>query len=255
MFKPSFTALAVGLLASAASAQTTFNVDLLSVSFAPSSLTVSPGDTVQWTWVTGLHNVYTYDPNGAPNTPDGTFVSGAPINSPGLTYLTTFDDATLDANPRPGYVYDFACVVHLNFNMFAQVDVERPLEADAIEVSLSAGGTVNFDLQAGPAHAGEVYFMLGSLSGTTPGTPFGGLVVPLNVDSYTLDLLAAPGAIIAGQLGFLDAAGEANASLTVPAGLDPTLAGITANHAYFTINPITTAITSVSNAFPLTLGA
>ena len=254
MLKRSLTALAAGLLASTASAQTTFDIDLLSVSFSPTSLTVAPGDSVLWTWQVGLHNVYTYDPNGAPDVPDGTFVSGAPINSPGLTFLTTFDDATLDANPRPGYVYDFACVVHINFNMFAQIDVERPLEADAIDVSLLTGGTVNFDLQAGPAHAGELYFMLGSLSGTSPGTPFGGQLVPLNVDAYTLDLLAAPGTIISGQLGFLDAAGEAGASLTVPTGLDPALVGTTANHAYITIDPITTAVTSASNAFPLTLG-
>lgn len=255
MFKRSLTALAAGLLASTASAQTTFDIDLFSISFSPSSLTVAPGDSVVWTWQTGLHNVYTYDPNGAPDVPDGTFVSGFPINSPGLTYVTTFDDATLDANPRPGYVYDFACVVHIGFGMFAQVDVERPLEADAIEVSLVTGGTVNFDLQAGAAHAGELYFMLGSLSGTAPGTPFGGQIVPLNVDGYSLDLLAAPGAIISGQLGFLNASGEANASLTVPTGLDPSLLGTTANHAYVTINPLTTAVTSASNAFPLTLGS
>lgn len=253
MLKRSLTALAAGLLASTASAQTTFNVDLLSISFSPSSLTIQPGDTVQWTWVTGLHNVYTYDPAGPPDVFDGTFGSGAPINSPGLTYLTTFDDAILDSDPRPGYVYDFACVVHINFSMFAQIDVERPLEADVLDVSLSTGGTVNFDLQAGPANAGELYFMLGSLSGTAPGTPFGGLTVPLNLDAYTLDLLAAPGTIIAGQLGFLDASGEAAASLTVPTGLDPALVGTTAHHAYVTINPITTAVTSVSNAFPTNL--
>lgn len=253
MLKRSLTALAAGLLASTAAAQSTTNVDMFSVSFSTGLVTLNPGDSVQWSWVTGLHNVYTYDPNGAPNTPDGTFVSGAPINSPGLTFLTTFDDAVLDSDPRPGYVYDFACVVHINFNMFCQVDVERPLEADAIDVSLSSGGSVNFDLQAGPANAGDIYLMLGSLSGIAPGTPFGGQIVPLNLDSYTLDLLAAPNTIISGSLGVLNGSGEASANLTIPAGLDPALAGTVANHAYVTIDPVTTALTSVSNAFPLTL--
>src|SRR6185312_15392337 len=40
-------------------------------SFSPSTVTIHPGDTVMWTWVSGLHTVT----SGAPGAVDGKFCS------------------------------------------------------------------------------------------------------------------------------------------------------------------------------------
>ena len=85
--------------------------------------------------------------------------------------------------------------------------------------------TVNFTLNAGPAYAGRFYLLLGSLSGTTPGTPLpGGLAtIPLNYDQLALWSLTWGPPIFTNFFGILDADGQATATLNVPAasGIGP----------------------------------
>ena len=109
-----------------------------------------------------------------------------------------------------------------------------PLTSDVPTISLSAGGTQVLTLDAGPACAGWFYLMLGTVTGTTPGIDFGnGLLLPLNYDPYFHITLFQPNIPSFGNFkGTLDASGRATVSLTVFAGLDPTLAGVTLHHAF-----------------------
>lgn len=124
------------------------------------------------------------------------------------------------------------------------------LAADVELLSAQVGGVQHLALDAGPAHAGEFYFLLGSLSGTQPGTPVGQTVLPLNVDGYLLQLLTNPALQALFQsVGVLDAQGRGNAQIVLPAGfaVGP---GIAAHHAFFTI-PLGAPITFASNAVVL----
>jgi hypothetical protein len=125
-----------------------------------------------------------------------------------------------------------------------------PLVADVTSISLSAGGSQGLTLSA-PSSAGEVYWVLGTASGTLPGIAIEGLVVPLNYDAYTGLTLSIPNqGIFVGTLGLLDGAGGASAAVVFPAGISPSLAGTTLHHAFVTIG---TSLTFASNAVPLTL--
>jgi hypothetical protein len=123
------------------------------------------------------------------------------------------------------------------------------LAGDTLTLSLAAGGTHELSLRAGATHALEFYVVLGSISGTTPG--FSGL--PLNLDGYFLYTLKNPNALILGQAGFLDLAGEGTANLTLPAGLDPGLAGIRFDHAFAALETVFFSATEISNPVGLTL--
>ena len=130
------------------------------------------------------------------------------------------------------------------------------LLGDAAVLSLSTGGTQLLVARAGPSFAGDVYLLLGSLSGTTPGLPLGVGVLPLNVDSYTQLTLTEPGsAFLPGSLGLLDASGGAALALVVPPGTNPAVAGLTAHHAYVAIDlgPPGLAVVLTSNAIEAAL--
>lgn len=92
------------------------------------------------------------------------------------------------------------------------------LGVDRDVMSWSAGGTSNFQLDAGAAHAGAVYVLVGSLSGTGPGTPLNGsAVLPLNFDPFsTFVVRNLNGGGLSNFVGFFDANGRAGASLTFP---------------------------------------
>ena len=112
--------LVCALAAASASAQTTHDVSLSGFSFAPPDLSIDAGDTVRWTWFDGKHNVE----SGVGGAHDGNFRSGEPVDSPGMTFEVTFDQAFLDANPMPDDVYPYYCIVHLGFGMIGSITVE-----------------------------------------------------------------------------------------------------------------------------------
>jgi hypothetical protein len=101
-------------------------------------------------------------------------------------------------------------------------------------ISLASGGASALLVRAGPARAGDLYVMFGSLAGTSPGTvePVSGLTLPLVYDAYTAFLIANwGGGLVAPWFGLLDAHGAANAVFAVPAGTNASFAGITVHHA------------------------
>jgi hypothetical protein len=87
------------------------------------------------------------------------------------------------------------------------------------KISAAAGGTIDMELNAGVANGNRSYLMLGSITGTSPGTPLpGGLVtLPINWDIFTnivLSLLNAP--TFQNFLGGLSPTGGASAQLFIP---------------------------------------
>ena len=146
---------------------------------------------------------------------------------------------------------------YLGFNGLA-LDGERALVANSANVSLTPGwlgiyeghtlyhgaptisaqngGSQELFLRAGAQHAGELYVMLGSASGTSPGIVVDadeGLVLPLVPDGYTQLLLKAAGAgLVNPFVGVLDAEGAALATFSLPSGSDPSLAGLVLHHAF-----------------------
>jgi len=121
------------------------------------------------------------------------------------------------------------------------------LIADTDQLSESTGGQVNLSLNAGLANAGRFFLILGTVSGTAPGTPLpGGMAtLPINWDIFTgvlVDWLNSP--IFQNFLGALDANGQATAVFDTNGPIPGSL-GLTFNFAYacnkpwdFVSNPV-----------------
>jgi hypothetical protein len=101
----------------------------------------------------------------------------------------------------------------------------------------------------GGAYAGHRYLVVGSASGTFPGTLAGSARVPLNYDSYTEQVLVQlHGPNYSGFSGYLDASGRATASLRVGAAAQPTLVGKVYHHAAVVLDPKTHEVLAATNA-------
>ena len=113
-------------VASVASAQTTQNVQLSGAAFTPANITITVGDTVHWIWSSGVHNVESGVIVSGSGQHDGNFRSGDPTGTVGTTYDVVFNQAFLNANPMPGSVYPYYCVVHAFMNMAGSITVQGP---------------------------------------------------------------------------------------------------------------------------------
>lgn len=119
-------------------------------------------------------------------------------------------------------------------------------------ISAAAGGTQSLYLNAKPVHAGEIYIVAGTLSGTSPGTAVGTFLVPINLDFYTNIILSNENLPPFGNtLGILDSAGRSVATISVAPGI-PGIAGIVFHHIYATLNT-SGALTFVSEPAALTI--
>lgn len=112
------------------------------------------------------------------------------------------------------------------------------LSAVPSTISVAAGGAQSFDLSGGAAEAGQLAFLLGSLSGTGPGIDLGGgHLLPLVYDAYTALTLATPNAPpLSNSFGPLNADGHAEAQFSLPAGSAPSLAGLHLDHAWVALD-------------------
>jgi hypothetical protein len=114
-----------------------------------------------------------------------------------------------------------------------------PLLLSENAVSAATGGTITLTLDAGVANGSRNYYVLGSTSGTDPGTVMpGGVVLPLNWDWFTDLALTLVNTSIFDQFsGMLNAAGEAEAKLNVPGSLPPEVIGVIMSYAYTMPSP------------------
>ena len=123
----------------------------------------------------------------------------------------------------------------------------QTLTANPSTISIANGGTQTLTLNAGTAHANRLYWIFGSMTGTSPGTNLLGVNIPLNLDPYTDLLLGAVNtAVFANFKRALSATGAATATLNVPAKL-PIPTGLKIYHAYVVYNGTTGQIYTASN--------
>ena len=127
------------------------------------------------------------------------------------------------------------------------VRLEHGLNSFPGFLSVLGGGVETFELDAGPARAGDLYLLLGSATGEVPGIDLANDVhLPLVLDPYTTFPLTG-GSVFVNAAGILDGQGRATASLVLPGGLNPALAGQTLHHAWLGLST-TGASTFGSNA-------
>lgn len=120
-------------------------------------------------------------------------------------------------------------------------------------VSISAGGVQTLSLFAGAGNAGQLYFLVGSTSGTVPGFPVDSVILPLNVDAYFIATLTPNTPILAPSLSFLNGSGNGTCNFTIPPATSIGGVPFTAHHAYVIFNLSLGAVTFASNAAPVTL--
>lgn len=130
------------------------------------------------------------------------------------------------------------------------------LWADRSALSIAAGGTVHFELRAGSAQTGDLYLLLGSLTGTAPGVLVGSVLLPLNQD-YFLDFACAfaNSPMLVDTAGVLRRGGAASAAFVLPPALvPPALAGLHLDFACLVGDSGTMQARAASNTVPLVLG-
>jgi len=108
------------------------------------------------------------------------------------------------------------------------------LEIDIDQISATTGGSVQFKLSPGVSYSGKIYLMLGSVTGTSPGTPVkGGAVMPINFDLFTNLVLAYLNTPLFDKFtGIVDATGQASATFTAGSPLPPNAIGLKMNFAF-----------------------
>ncbi len=116
--------------------------------------------------------------------------------------------------------------------------VTKPaLIADVDQISEKTGGKVNFSLDATKTNANRKYFLLGSVTGHSPGTKLpGGMILPVNWDIFTdlvITFMNTP--LFVNFAGKMDVSGQALATFDT-LGPVPGAAGIMLTFAY-TLKP------------------
>ena len=109
------------------------------------------------------------------------------------------------------------------------------LQSPVAAISMATGGTQPLAFEA-PAFAGATYLVVGSLSGATPGIPFGPFTVPLNPDGWlSTTLVHANSGALQNTAGQLDALGRAGAALLLPP-LPAALQGLQVDHSLLVLH-------------------
>lgn len=128
------------------------------------------------------------------------------------------------------------------------------LDGASPAVGLASGGAQPMQIAACAEHAGDVYALLGSATGTGGGIPLGEAALPLVVDAHFAFTMTQPNnALLPASVGVLDAWGRADAAFVLPPAVDPALAGVTLHHAYVVLDWPTFEVELASNAIPVAL--
>lgn len=182
------------------------------------------------------------------------FISGAERLASGNTLICSGAQSRLfEVTPTGQTVWS-----HVDPNqdrIFHAHAVDRRLWASADEMSVSAGGRIDFTHIVDTERSGDTYFLLGSLTGTFPGTVLpGGLVLPLNEDVLLIGMVSFPNfGVFVDTLGTIDANGRAASAIDIPPGLlVPAIIGLEMSLAHALIDG-TAFATQVSNVVTATL--
>ncbi|MEM7203240.1 MAG: hypothetical protein AAF628_23460 [Planctomycetota bacterium] len=155
-------------------------------------------------------------------------------------------DVNADGNPDYANVW----MVGSRANLVIRSVDPLPVSVTPHEISVTAGGLAPYSIDVGAAHAGKLYFVLGSLTGYDPGFRLFGWDVPLNIDPYLIFTATYPNLpILTGSFGLLDGAGKATCNFSLLP--DPAFAGLTFHHAAVVFNPVQ-GFDFVTNARPVT---
>ena len=102
---------------------------------------------------------------------------------------------------------------------------------DVATIDITKGGAQKLALDAGAGNSNRLFWIFGSMTGTSPGFPFNGAHMYLNPDPYSnLAISLTNSAFLVNFRGVLDLQGKATASFVVPPNL--LTSGITLHHAY-----------------------
>ncbi|MBK9384899.1 MAG: hypothetical protein IPN34_08800 [Planctomycetes bacterium] len=171
----------------------------------------------------------------------------------------SFDTAST-AQPRPFVLFDaptnvtvaaeVADSTGLVDTVQARVAAAQPLSLSQAWLFAGAGGAIDLRFRGGRGASGHFGLFLLSASGYAPGTPIGGLPLPLNWDPLTeLALVFANTPPFTGFFAPLGANGEATARLALPAGaIPPAMIGLRIHSAVLGLEGATLSPRFVSNA-------
>jgi plastocyanin len=208
-------AIAVLLLAPF-SAAANVDINVMNFSFSPNDVTINPGDTVTWHWVTGIHTIT----SGVASTCAGAgTLFDVPSDINHQTFMFTFANAG---------VFDFFCRIHEFMNMKGVVRVNGL----TFNGTPSAGNMVNFTVSnLPPTDENLKAFVLLSITGTAPGISFGPCVpvVPVTLDQVTLLGLSVSSAFTTGPITGGTASTPTFPFPTAPPGLTVFAAAIVIN--------------------------
>jgi hypothetical protein len=131
-------------------------------------------------------------------------------------------------------------------NTPARASFFETLRADTPEVSLSSPGPVHLTVAAGPLRPSHAFIMLGSLSGTGPGTWLDSTtLLPLNADAYT-QLTVGLMAPLDPGVGITDGQGVATSRFYLPPSTPASLVGSTVHHAALVVDLTTFELTTTN---------
>jgi hypothetical protein len=169
----------------------------------------------------------------------------------GSVYTDDVCPDDFDCNSGSVYVYSLSVLPEPALSAVIEAGFD-PAHPDSIP--LSEGGSQRFSLKTCVTSEGNVYLLLGSFTGVSPGIVVEGLKLPLNADAYLVFTATTPNSpLLPGSLGVLDANGAATASFTLPPGTDPALAGVTLHHAWVELSLQSLVPLFASNPVPVTL--
>lgn len=224
--------------------------------------TVQSGDLIQVGGAQNtINNSFAPFPNGAVTT--GVGANGIPetIVSGSLTAPTQFGTYTLSASNVVANVIrtgetgvPFWRVDEAGAGTVTNLTIEVvSLSSATSSISLSSGGSQSLDIDGGDLNNGNVYWLISSASGSSPGflVAPNNLPVPLNPDPLFNFMLTHPSpAAWVNNFSFLNGSGQNTAMFNILPGTDPGLAGTTITHAFSVFTP---NITLTSNHVDVTL--
>ena len=174
---------------------------------------------------------------------------GLPDQSFGAAVTLAGDLLAVGATHKPELGLDEVGAVYI-------FDAAKPTNCLTVheqQMSGTSGGGQQMAYLGAPEHASELYLLLGSLSGTSPGVPLGSVLLPLNLDAYGLYTLNHPNEDpLHDSFGSLDAFGSLMEMYFAPSFSIPGLIGQTIHHACIVLQPGGVAV--ASNPVALAVG-